>query len=113
MFKTSESLKVRKVLIFQHFNFYEQTLFTIFKNTVTDFYLFHQILLTSLTLRYYAFNSLHGLIILHAFLSSTDFFFKINIRKCYWDNHQSVKLFRSRSGPTKCRPDLDPNCWQR
>ena len=75
MFKTSESLKVRKVFIFQHFSFYEQ--FTIFKNTVTDFNLFHQILLTSLTLRYYAFNSLRGLIILHAFMSSADFFLKI------------------------------------
>ena len=52
-------------------------------------------------------------VIVHAFLSSADFFQLL--RKQIQEYHQSVKQFGSRSGPTKrfVGPDLEPNGLQR
>ena len=53
-------------------------------------------------------------VILHASLSSADFFFKINFfEKFFQEYHQSVKQFGSRSGPTIVGPDLGLNCLQK
>ena len=41
------------------------------------------------------------------FLSSADLF------QFFQKYRKSVKQFGSRSGPTKCRPDLDSNCLQK
>ena len=54
--------------------------------------------------KYKVFHGIAYWEILHAFLSSADFCFKINFfEKFFQEFHQRVKQFESRSGPTLCR----------
>ena len=50
-------------------------------------------------------------VILHAFLSSADFFFKINFCKKFFQEYHQCQKFGSRSGQVE--PDLGANCLQR
>ena len=52
-------------------------------------------------------------LILHALLSSADFFQNQLFKKFFQEYHQSVKQFGSRSGRHIVGPDLNPNCLQR
>ena len=52
-------------------------------------------------------------VILHAFLSSADFFKITFFENFLQEYHQCVKQFGPRSGRQRVGPDLGPNCLQK